>query len=85
MSGLVQDGALGHGDLKGHDGAQWGRGKPQGHGQDALVHGGYGHGGVGHDHDVEGQESGAQGVEEGPGRCGVEQGGEVPGNVIDQF
>ena len=80
MSGLVQDGAVGHGDPQGHDGVQWGRGKPQGHGQDALVHGG-----EGHDHDGEGQESDAQGVEEGPGRCVVEQGGEVPGNVIDQF
>ena len=73
MSGLVQDGAVGHGDPQGHDGVQWGRGKPQGHGQDALVHGG------------EGQESGAQGVEEGPSRCGVEPGGEVPGDVIDQY
>ena len=80
MSGLVQDGALGHGDLKGHDGVQWGRGKSQGHGQDVLVHGG-----EGHDHGGEGQEGGAQGVEEGPGRCGAEPGGEVPGNVTDQF
>ena len=63
-----------HGEQPGHDGVQLGHGKPQGHGQEHLVH-------DGEDQldGEEGQLDGGLGEGEDRGHCGAGQGDEAPG------
>ena len=63
-----------HGEQPDHDGVQLGHGKPQGHGQEHLVHDG-----KLPDHDGEGQLDGGLGEGGDQGHCGAGQGDEAPG------